>query len=154
MVSDKRAIIHSRVSENPRQQWRGFVMYAELTGNREKQRIKSLCDNRLMWSLAQARTLSRRRTGRPLPASAAAAWGADTSSHGDTSSPPSRSTRANTRPSWRASCGDDPPRALFFGNDGEAHPFAIETIRAKHSPEERKRSYYGTDQKDAQGNGH
>ena len=47
MVSDKRAIIHPRVSENPRQQWRGFVMYAELTGNREKQRIKSLCDNKL-----------------------------------------------------------------------------------------------------------
>ena len=45
-------------------------------------------------------------------------------------------------------------RALcFFGNDGEAQPFAIETIRAKHSPEERKRSY-GIDQKDAQGNGH
>ena len=46
-----------------------------------------------------------------------------------------------------------PAPVLIFGNDGEAQPFAIETIRAKHSPEERKRSY-GTDQEDAQGNGH
>jgi hypothetical protein len=45
-----RAIILPRVSDI--HIW--MVMYAELMGNHKKQRIKSLCDNILMWSLEHA----------------------------------------------------------------------------------------------------